>query len=150
MSHSAVQQKWTHIRNQLDCFKQQDQQLWDLRILGAKNSWVPDMTEWLNWLTETFRSEAFQNPVPPFPPLSVQFICSVVSGSLWPHGLQHSRLPCPSPTPGVYSNSCPLSRWCYPTISSSVIPFSSCLNFSQHQGFSNVSSWHQKAKVLEF
>ena len=56
---------------------------------------------------------------------SVQFSCSVISDSLWPHGLQHTRLPCPSPTPGVYSNSCPLSRWCHPTISSSVIPFSS-------------------------
>ena len=44
-----------------------------------------------------------------------------------PHGLQHTRLPCPSPTPGVYSNSCPLSRWCHPTISSSVVPFSSHL-----------------------
>ena len=57
---------------------------------------------------------------------SVQFSLSVVSNSLWPHGLQHARPPCPSPTPGVYSNSCPLSRWCHPTISSSVIPFSSC------------------------
>ena len=47
--------------------------------------------------------------------------------TLWPHGLQHARLPCPSPTPRAYSNSCPLSRWCHPTISSSVIPFSSCL-----------------------
>ena len=46
---------------------------------------------------------------------------------LWPHGLQHARLSCPSPTPGVYSNSCPLSRWCHPIISSSVVPFSSCL-----------------------
>ena len=52
--------------------------------------------------------------------------CSVVSDSLWPHELQHARLPCPSPTPGVYSNSCPLSQWCHPAISSSVIPFSSC------------------------
>ena len=47
--------------------------------------------------------------------------------SLWPHGLQHTRPPCPSPTPRVYSNSCPLSRWCYPTISSSDVPFSSYL-----------------------
>ena len=57
---------------------------------------------------------------------SVQFICSVVSNSLQPHELQHARPPCPSPTPGVYPNSCPLSRWCHPAISSSVIPFSSC------------------------
>ena len=50
---------------------------------------------------------------------------SVMSSSLRPHGLQHTRPPCPSPTPGVYSNLCPLSRWCHPAISSSVIPFSS-------------------------
>ena len=50
-----------------------------------------------------------------------------MSSSLWPHGLQQARLPCPSSTPGVYSNSCPLSRWCHPIISSSVIPFSSHL-----------------------
>ena len=58
--------------------------------------------------------------------VSVQFSLSDVSDSLWPYGLQHARLPCSSPTPRVYSNSCPLSRWCHPTISSSVIPFSSC------------------------
>ena len=58
---------------------------------------------------------------------SVQFSCSVVSDSLWPHELQHTRLPCPSPTPGVHSNSRPLSRWCHAAISSSVIPFWSCL-----------------------
>ena len=57
---------------------------------------------------------------------SVQFRCSVMSDSLWPHGLEHARLSCPSPTPGACSNSCPLSRWCDPTISSSVVPFSSC------------------------
>ena len=57
---------------------------------------------------------------------SVQFSLSVVSNSLRPHGLQHARLPCPSPTPGACSHSCPSSRWCHPTISSSVIPFSSC------------------------
>ena len=57
---------------------------------------------------------------------SVQFSRSVVSDSLRPHDLQHSRSPCPSPTPRAYPNPCPLSRWCYPTISSSVVPFSSC------------------------
>ena len=57
---------------------------------------------------------------------SVQFSHSVVSDSLRPHGLQNTRLPCPSPTPGVYSNSCPSSWWCHPTISSSLVPFSSC------------------------
>ena len=57
---------------------------------------------------------------------SVQFSHSVVSDSLRPHELQHARPPCPSPTPGVHSNSCPWSRWCHPAISSSVVPFSSC------------------------
>ena len=57
----------------------------------------------------------------------VQFSCSVMFDSLWPHGLQHARLPCPSPTPGVHLNSCPLSQWCHPAISSSVVPFSSRL-----------------------
>ena len=57
---------------------------------------------------------------------SVQFSWSIVSDYLWPHGLQHARPPCLSPTPRVYLNSCPLSWWCHPTISSSVIPFSSC------------------------
>ena len=56
----------------------------------------------------------------------VQFSRSVVSDSLRPHGLQHARPPCPSPTPRVYSNSCPSSRWCHPAISSSVVPFSYC------------------------
>ena len=58
---------------------------------------------------------------------SVQFSFSGVSDSLWPHRLQHARLPCPSPTPGACTNSCPSSRWCHPTISSCVVPFSSCL-----------------------
>ena len=58
---------------------------------------------------------------------SVQFSCSVVSDSLRPHESQHARPPCPSPTRGVYPNSCPLSWWCHPAISSSVVPFSSCL-----------------------
>ena len=57
---------------------------------------------------------------------SVQFSRSVVSDSLRPHELQHARAPCPTPTPGVYSNSCPSSWWCHPAISSSVVPFSSC------------------------
>ena len=58
---------------------------------------------------------------------SVQFRWSVMSDSLRPHGLQHTRPPWPSPTTGVYSNSCPLSQWCNPAISSSIFPFSSCL-----------------------
>ena len=73
--------------------------------------------------------------MPAFESQTVRFFCqpsvsqfsrSVVSDSLWPHEPQHARPPCPSPAPRVYSNSCPLSRWCHPIISSSVVPFSSC------------------------
>ena len=82
---------------------------------------------------------------------SVQFSRSVMSDSLRPHEPQHARPPCPWPTPGVYPNSCPLSQWCHPAISSLVVPFSSVLNLSQHQGlFQWVRSSHQVAKVLEF
>ena len=81
--------------------------------------------------------------------VSVQFSCSVMSDSLRPHGLQHARLPCPSPIPGAYSNSCPLSQWCHPTISSSVVPFSSCLQPSPASGSLKwISSLQQVAKVL--
>ena len=82
---------------------------------------------------------------------SVQFSCSVISNSLWPHGPQHARPPYPSPTPRVYSNSRPLSRWCHLTISSSVIPFSSCpQSFPASGSFRWVSSLQQVAEVLEF
>ena len=81
---------------------------------------------------------------------SVQFSGSVVSNSLQPHGLQHARPPCPSQTSGGHPNPCPSSRWCHPTISSSVIPFSFCLILSRNQGlFQWVGSSHQVAKVLE-
>ena len=77
---------------------------------------------------------------------SVQFSHSVMSDSLRPHRLQYARLLCPSPIPRACSNSCPLSQWCHPTISSSVVPFSSCLNPSQHQSlFQWVSSSHEVA-----
>ena len=67
---------------------------------------------------------------------SIPFSCSVMSDSLWLHGLQHARLPCPSPTSSACSNSCPLSQWCHPTILSSVVPFSSCLqSFPASQSF---------------
>ena len=70
---------------------------------------------------------------------SVQCSCSVKSNSLWPHGLQQARAPCPSPNLRVYSNSCPLSQWCHPTISSSVILFSSGLQFFSASGSFPVS-----------
>ena len=74
-----------------------------------------------------------------------------MSNSLRPHGLQHDRPPCPSTTPRAYPNSCQLSQWCHPTISSSAVPFSSALSLSQHEGlFKWVSSSHQVATLLEF
>ena len=80
---------------------------------------------------------------------SVQFSRSVVSDFLQPHESQHTRPPCPSPTPRVHSDSRPSSPWCHPAISSSVVPFS--LNPSQHQSlFQWVNSSHEVAKVLEF
>ena len=83
---------------------------------------------------------------------SVEFSHSVMSDSLRPHGLQHMKPPCPSPAPWVYPNSCPSSRWCHPTISSSChLTSPPALNLSQHQGlFKWVSSSPQVAKVLEF
>ena len=95
--------------------------------------------------------------------LLLLFSHSVVSDSLQPHGLQQARLPCPSPSPGAWSNSCPLSRWCHSTISSSIVPFSSWsqsfqasspsppdLRVSQQQGlFQWEGSSHQMVKVLE-
>ena len=81
---------------------------------------------------------------------SVQFSRTVMSDSLRPHELQHARPPCPSPTPGVHSDSCPSSQWCHPAISSSVVPFSAP-NPSQHQSpFQWVNSSHEVARVLEF
>ena len=72
---------------------------------------------------------------------SVQFSPSVMSDSLKAHGLQHARPPCPSPTPRVYSNPCPLSRWCHPTISSSVVPFSNHLQSFPASGFFQMSQF---------
>ena len=82
---------------------------------------------------------------------SVPFTCSVVSDSLWPRESQHTRPPCPSPAPRVDPISCPLGQWCHPTISSSVVPFSSCLqSFPSSGSFKWVSSLHQVAKVWSF
>ena len=74
---------------------------------------------------------------------SVQFSHSVVSDSLWPHEPQHTRPPYPSPTPGVYPNSCPSSRWCHPAISSSVVPFSRLQSFPATGSFpvSQLFAW---------
>ena len=72
-----------------------------------------------------------------------------MSNSLQPHGLQHARLPCPSPTPGVCSNSCPSSRWCIPAITSSVVPFSSCLQYFPGS-FQMSQLFSSGGQILEF
>ena len=81
-----------------------------------------------------------------YPHQSSSFQClaqslSCVSNSLWPHGLQHARPSCPSPTPSVYSKAFPLSQWCHPIISSSVVPFSSCLQSFPASGFFQMSQF---------
>ena len=82
---------------------------------------------------------------------SVQFSCSVVSDSLRLHEVQHARPPCPSTTPRVHPNPCPLCPWCHPAISSSVVPFSSCpQSLPALDLFQWVNSLHEVAKVLEF
>ena len=89
---------------------------------------------------------SFKPPLPPPPPFvslfpTVQSHYSVVSESFRPRGVQHTWPPCPSPTPRAYSNSCPLSRWCHPTISSSVVPFSSCLQSFPESGSFQMSQF---------
>ena len=95
------------------------------KILGTKIQFHQNFSILANWIKNYQKHK-----------LRVQFSFSrsVMSDYLQPHGLQHTRLPCPSPTPGVFSNSCLLSRWCHPTISSSVVSFSSCLLFFSASG----------------
>ena len=86
--------------------------------LACCDSWghkESDMTEWLNWTEH----QSYK--------INERESCSVVSDSLWSHELQHSRPPCSSPSPGVHSDLRPSSQWCHPALSSSVVPFSSCL-----------------------
>ena len=115
------------------CFLLQSPFLCWCRFLQESRTIFPDFGCLLNWFIVTFVPRLilsfFLSPPWHFLIwwfiLSVQFSRSVMSDSLRPCGLQHARPPCPSPTPGVYSNSCPLSQWCHPAISSSAVPFSS-------------------------
>ena len=88
----------------------------------------------IGWHQSVSKSKKNCSDVSNYEISSVQFSFSVMSGSLWPHELQHTRPPCPSPTPGVYSNSCPLSQWCHPTISTSDVPFSAHLQSFPESG----------------
>ena len=100
-------------------------------ILEYSHAFLQGVFPTQGWNPHLFHLLHWQVGVPPGKPnsnwnISVQFSHSVVSDSLWPHESQHARPPCPSRTPGVHPNSCVLSWWCHPTISCSVIPFSSC------------------------
>ena len=96
------------------------------------SNYINILSKTMYWITITFFVQLL-----PFPMVNDAFFLSFSSVQLlshvrllWPHGLQHARPPCPSPTPRVYPNSCPSSQWCHPAISSSIVPFSSC-----HQSF---------------
>ena len=96
----------------------------------------------------THKNEPVTTVLPFQGSVKFSFSHSVVSDSLWPHGLQHARPPCLSPTPGIYSNSCPTSRWCHPTISSSVIPFSLLQSYPVSRFFQLFTSGGQSIGVL--
>ena len=110
-------------------------------IHGVTKSWT-----WLSHYTHSYthnQGNALQK-------LLVEFCHSVMSDSLWPHELQHTRPTCPSSTPGAHPNSCPLSWWCQPTISSSIIPFSSCPQSFPISGSFQMSQFFAWPKYWEF
>ena len=126
---------------------------WPLTCPGSSSGWTVRNSAPGKLVEQDFRQldifrHWFRDPNP-----SVQF-SSVMSNSLWAHGLQHTRPPCSSPTPRVYSNSCLLSRWCHPTISSSIAPFSSCLQYFPASGSFQMSQFFasggQSVGVLSF
>ena len=125
--------------------------LWNKTMLQGR-TYYPGCWEFSDQTVSSWHSHQGFLELSATPKLSsVQFSPSVVSDSLPPHELQHTRPFSPSPSPGVHSNSCPSSWWCHPAISSSVVPFSPALNPSRHQGlFQWVNSLHEVAKVLEF
>ena len=102
--------------------------LWSLHSTWCPQEQVCAPVEEMSRIPYFLRSISGK-PEPPSASLLLLFSCEVVSHSWWPHELQHTRLPYPSLSPGVCSNSCPLSRWCHTTISSSVTPIFSCLQF---------------------
>jgi len=99
-----------------------------------EDMWQNTLQFCFSFIRTHFKNDFLNNSNPIFQFSSVQFSHSVVSVFLWPHGLQYARPPCPSRTPRVYLNSCALSQWCHLTISSSVIPFSSCLQSFESWG----------------
>ena len=114
-----VHPKWNQSRIFIGCWS------WNSNTLAT---WCKELTHWKRpWCWERLKAGGKGEPEKLDYISSVQFSRSVMSDSLRPHEPQGARLPCPSPAPRVYTNSCPLSWWCHPTISSSVIPFSFCL-----------------------
>ena len=127
-----------------------DRGAWRATVHGVAKS----QTQLIDWAFGEW-SEVYMN--------LLLFSCSVRSDSLWPHGLQHSRLPCPSPSPRACSNSCPLSQWCHPTISSSVVPFSCphsfpsfneealCIKWPKYWSFSlSISPSNEYSRLISF
>ena len=104
-------------------------------VCSAFDGWVHLHHSLLPLVSESLSSFVFSGSFNMYQTISVQFSHSVVSDSLWPHGLQHATPPCLSPTPRVYSDSRPSSRWCHTAISSSVVPFSSCPQSLPASGF---------------
>ena len=119
-----------------------DRKAWNAAVHGATKSRI-QLSDWTE-LNEGWQKYSGGRGL-------LFFSCSVTSHSLRPHGLLHARLSCPSLSLGVCSNLCPLNWWHHPSISSSVIPFFSCLHPFKHEGlFQWVSSSHKVAKILEF
>ena len=125
----AIILEWVTISSSRGSSKHKDQIQVSHITGGFFTVWANREAHWVTWGAPKKRS--------------VQFSHSVVSNSLQPPGLQHARPPCPSPTPGVYSNSCPLSWWCHPAISSSVVPFSSCLQSFPASGSFQMSQFYK-------
>ena len=123
--------------------------MWEL---DYKESWVPkNWSFWTVVLEKTLKSPLDCKEIQPVHPKGDHSSRSVVSDSLWPHGLQHARLPCPSPNPRAHSNSCPSSRWCHPTILSSAVLFSSCLQSFPASGSFPVSQFFTLgSQIIEF
>ena len=130
-----------------------DREAWHAAIHGVKKNW--DTTEWLSWTEQRVGHDWVhirKHQTHKEKCTSIHQFSSVAQSclTLWPHGLQHARLPCPSSSSRACSNSCPLSWWCHPTSSSSIVPFSSCLqSFPASVLFQRFSSLHQMARVLK-
>ena len=108
-------------------------------IKPASPGWQVDSLHWATWEALSLISASHYTLSPPLLVIPFLFSHSFISDSLQPHGQQHAKLPCPSSSPGACSNSCPASRWCHSTISSSVVPFSSCLGSFPASGSSPMS-----------